>query len=149
MIKLLSDLKKTKTHYSVINLAKQFLRCHICGPVPHYLSLCHVLFTQVSALQIANLVSGASGVPVWRRTKHVGLGKDRSRGPVCPFHRSIAQTPRWPLYPHRPAPQKQRERSALWAKKHHVGEVNAPLKHRKHTSLKKTYGRNFWMNFWG
>lgn len=120
------------------------MRCHICGSVPHYLSLCHMLFTQVSAFQIANLVTGASGVPVWRRTKHVGLGKDRSRGPVSPFHRPIAQTPRWPLYPHRPAPQKQRERSALSAKKHHVGEVNAPFSHSTPHWKRHTVGSFEW-----
>lgn len=121
------------------------MRCHSCGPVTHHLSLCHVLFTQVSALRIANLVSGASGVPAWRRTKRVGLGKDRSRGPACPFCRSKAQTPRWPLHPHRPVPLKQRKRSALWPKKCRVGEVNAQFEHSKHATLKTTYARNLWM----
>lgn len=117
------------------------VRRYSCGPVTHHLSLCHVLFTQVNAFQIANLVSGANGLPVWRRTKHVGLGKDRSHGPVCPFPRSKAQTPRWPLHPHKPVLLKRRKGSALWPKKHHVEEVNAQFKHRKQATMKITYSR--------
>lgn len=119
------------------------VRCHSCGKVTHYLGFCHALFTQVNALQIANLVSGASGVPVWRRTKHVGLGKDRSRGLVCPFPRSKTQTPRWLLHPHKPVLLKQRKGSALWPK-NHVEEVNAQFKHRKQATLKITYSRIIW-----
>lgn len=94
-----------------------------CGQFTHYLSLCHVLFTQVSVLQNANWASGANGVPVWRRTKHVGLEKDHSLGFAGPFCRSTAQTPPRPLYPHRPVLRRQREGSALWPKRP-VWEVN-------------------------
>lgn len=101
------------------------MRCWSCGQFTHYLSLCHVLFTQVSALQNANWPSGANGVPAWRRTKHVGLGKDRSLDFVGPFCRSTAQTPPQPLYPPRPVLHRLRKDGALWPKRP-VWEVIKP-----------------------
>lgn len=99
------------------------------GAVNNSLTLCSILF-----LQIANLASGASGALVWRRTKHVDLRKARSLGFVYPFSRSTAQTPPRPLYPHRPALHRQRERSAWWPRLP-VSEVNI----KKHMYYKEIW----------
>lgn len=79
------------------------------------LSCCSPL--KVSVLQNVNWVSGANGVPAWRRTKHVASEKDPSHGTVGPFCWSTAQTPLpLPLFPHKLALHRQRGGSAQWSR---------------------------------
>lgn len=79
------------------------------------LSCCSPL--KVSVLQNVNWVSGANGVPAWRRTKHVASEKDPSHGTVGPFCWSKAHTPLpLPLFPHKLALHRQRGGSAQWSR---------------------------------
>lgn len=100
------------------------VRCWSCVTTTNFFGL--TFLKQVSVLQNANLASGAHGVPVWRRTKHVDLRKARSLGFVCPFCRPTARTPPRLLYPRRPVLHRRRKWSALWPRRP-VWEVNTHL----------------------